>query len=574
MAYRISELPAGTPPYLGSALLELSVVNGAAPSGYDTRKALLADITAAVGDGIVTLDDVTIQDSTLTGATDVVAYRIGASYNNAAISFAAPRSGTADGATSTGRGYLLVPGDSATTAASLFIGAANGAAAVAGDPAAIRANLSSVEVLSGGLVDFWRSGVRYARLTSGAGTLRSYVATGTETPQSSYFGIATTIPDGNLAVGKTAATAYTNNMEISLTDYERALLGDWTVSGVARYGTVHAGTGAARDVSLVRGGVELMRLGSTGLETAARLWVSRTNPVDDTFTSVCYGNGLFVAVATTGSVGGRVMSSPDGINWTARTAATAWNWTGVTYGAGLFVAVSSSGAATRVMTSPDAITWTARASASETTNWQGVTYGKGLFVAVASVGTGADLVQTSPDGITWTIRTGAAALQWRAVCYGNGLFVATSQSGTGNRVMTSPDGITWTSRTSAADSAWFGVTYGNGLYVAVANSGAATRVMTSPDGINWTARTITLNQWAAVTYGAGAFVAVANVGTNRIATSPDGITWTARASPADTNAWLGVTYGNGLFVGVANTGTGNRVMTSGAQLVANVGLGG
>jgi hypothetical protein len=45
------------------------------------------------------------------------------------------------------------------------------------------------------------------------------------------------------------------------------------------------------------------------------------------------------------------MTSPDGITWTSRTSAAANFWTSVTYGNGLFVAVSNSGTGNRVMTS-------------------------------------------------------------------------------------------------------------------------------------------------------------------------------------------------------------------------------
>ena len=207
-------------------------------------------------------------------------------------------------------------------------------------------------------------------------------------------------------------------------------------------------------------------------------FIGRTSAADNNWYSVCYGNGLFVAVAnySTGT-GNRVMTSPDGITWTIRTSAADNAWYSVCYGNGLFVAVAGSGTGNRVMTSPDGITWTIRTSAADN-QWSSVCYGNGLFVAVANNGTG-NRVMTSPDGITWTIRTSAADNTWYSVCYGNGLFVAVAYSGTGNRVMTSPDGITWTIRTSAADNAWFSVCYGNGLFVAVAGSGTGNRVMTA-----------------------------------------------------------------------------------------------
>jgi len=97
---------------------------------------------------------------------------------------------------------------------------------------------------------------------------------------------------------------------------------------------------------------------------------------------------------------------PVGETWTPHTAASS-QWESVTYGNGLFVAVAQSGT-NRVMTSTDGETWTPRTAAEEN-QWQSVTYGNGLFVAVASDGT--NRVMTSTDGETWTPRT-AAASEW------------------------------------------------------------------------------------------------------------------------------------------------------------------
>jgi predicted RecA/RadA family phage recombinase len=290
-------------------------------------------------------------------------------------------------------------------------------------------------------------------------------------------------------------------------------------------------------------------------------WTSQNSATDNEWNSVTYGNGVFVAIASSGT-GNRVMTSPDGITWTSRTSAANNLWTSVTYGNGLFVAVAGNGAGNRVMTSPDGIIWTSRTSAADNA-WQSVTYGNGLFVAVATSGAG-NRVMTSPDGITWTSRNSPANNSWYSVTYGNGVFVAVAWSGTGNRVMTSPDGINWTTRASAADNYdWLSVTYGNGLFVAVSLGTGIYQVMTSPDGITWTIRTsAAMNSWNSVTYGNGLFVAVAGNGTgNRVMTSPNGINWTSRTSAAD-NLWVSVTYGNGVFVAVSQTGTGNRVMTS------------
>ena len=63
-----------------------------------------------------------------------------------------------------------------------------------------------------------------------------------------------------------------------------------------------------------------------------------------------------------------------GANWTSQTSAADITWRSVTYGNGLFVAVASSGAGNRVMTSADGITWTSRTSAADN-NWSSVAFG-------------------------------------------------------------------------------------------------------------------------------------------------------------------------------------------------------
>ena len=176
------------------------------------------------------------------------------------------------------------------------------------------------------------------------------------------------------------------------------------------------------------------------------------------------------------------MTSSDGVAWSLQTAAVAYAWQSVTFGNGLFVAVANSGTTNRVMTSSDGIIWTSQTTAADNL-WKSVTFGNDLFVAVATSGTplATNRVMTSSDAITWTLQIAATSNNWQGVTFGNGLFVAVANSGTINRVMTSSDGINWTSRISAADDAWVSVVFGNGLFVAVSSTASTAAIMTATD---------------------------------------------------------------------------------------------
>ena len=284
----------------------------------------------------------------------------------------------------------------------------------------------------------------------------------------------------------------------------------------------------------------------SGLCFAGQYWTERIPAVNSSWTSSCYGNGLFVAVASNG----KVMTSPDGLNWTEQIPAETDNtWMSVCYGNGLFVAVAQDGTH-RVMTSPDGINWTARTPA-EDNSWQSICYGNGSFVAVAR--DGSHEVMTSSDGISWTAQTAAENNYWTSVTYGNNLFVAVSNDGT-HRVMTSPDGITWTAQNASGSHSWLSVCYGNGLFVAVSD-----QAMTSPNGINWTERTASAaGFWSSVAYGNGLFTSVSLMTPPAVITSPNGINWTVRTTP-DYNNWTTVSYGDGTFVALSSTG---KVMSS------------
>ena len=288
-------------------------------------------------------------------------------------------------------------------------------------------------------------------------------------------------------------------------------------------------------------------IASTPMNAPASTWTASTGVETNTWTSVAYGNNIFVGV----SVEGKVMSSPDGVVWTEGVASSSSPWTSIAYGNGIFIAVAQSGSA---MTSPDGITWTERTPVSYF-QWSSVTYGNGMFVAVSSDGT--NRVMTSPNGITWIERVATEQNSWSSVTYGGGTFVAVSYDGI-NQVMTSTDGIDWELQTGPVLSSWTSVTYGNDLFVAVSYD---EKIMTSPDGITWTERTVgETNHWQSVVFGNNLFVAISSNGTHRVTTSPDGINWTLKTS-ANSNALQSITYGKGIFVALASNGT-NQIMVS------------
>ena len=220
-----------------------------------------------------------------------------------------------------------------------------------------------------------------------------------------------------------------------------------------------------------------------------------------------FGNGLFVGVGYGENAGipyPFVQTSTNGLNWTFRTAAAAIWWRDITYGNGLFVAVARSGTNNRVMTSPDGINWTSRTTPVNL-NFSGVTYGNGLFVAVslgAAGVTGGNII-TSPDGITWTQRN--VSFLANTVFFAKGKFTVGE--------FYSTNGITWTASNLAFNP--YGITYGNNLFVGVDQSG--NRINYSVDAITWQeVGTTPINNWQAITFGENTFVAVADTGPNKI----------------------------------------------------------
>ena len=208
-------------------------------------------------------------------------------------------------------------------------------------------------------------------------------------------------------------------------------------------------------------------------------WITVVPPEDNSWQSIAYGNGVWVAVARSGN--NRVMrSTDDGLNWTAVAAAEDNNWLSVAYGNGVWVAVSYDG--TRVMRSTnDGLNWTAHGAAAGLSSLHSVAYGDGVWVAVAYDGA-KQVMRSTDDGLSWTAVAAAEANSWFSVAYGNGVWVAVAQSGTKRVMRSTDDGLSWTAHAAAEANLWSSVGHGNGVWVAVAYSGTD-RLMRSVEAV-------------------------------------------------------------------------------------------
>jgi hypothetical protein len=286
------------------------------------------------------------------------------------------------------------------------------------------------------------------------------------------------------------------------------------------------------------------------------------------WSSITYGNGLFVSVSSDGYVG----TSPDGITWTIRTCPVR-RWSSITFGNNIFVAVAKSsmdinGIYTNqlVMTSPNGINWTIR-NAVNKNDWVSITYGSYYgpnnnlihrFIAVSSVPISSS-VMFSNDGFIWSGIPQQPSYGCNSITYGikgniinitNSLF-AIASTRISNGIKTSSSGVAWYDRNAVpCKGIFWGSPNGVGLFIAIQN--ILGKILISTDGINWQFITLTNNYlWNSIAFGNNLFVAVSSEG--KVMTSSDGSTWTLRTAPVIAQ-WTSIIFGNNLFVVVSNNG--------------------
>jgi hypothetical protein len=169
--------------------------------------------------------------------------------------------------------------------------------------------------------------------------------------------------------------------------------------------------------------------------------------ISGTAVSIAYGQyndiGRWVAL---GSGGTSAYSTNGGVTWVAGGAVGSGTYTSVAYGQGVFVAITTGATTTRISVDGGQ-TWSAGGALPASSTWSNVVYGANKFVAASAVGD-VNPAYSVDRGLTWSnaettgyFGTPSSITDLR---YGQGLFVVTQAAS--NNMLSSEDGINWTSR--------------------------------------------------------------------------------------------------------------------------------
>jgi hypothetical protein len=287
-------------------------------------------------------------------------------------------------------------------------------------------------------------------------------------------------------------------------------------------------------------------------------WEFQTNSrlFDGVASNIAFGNGIYVAIGYNGSTS-KVSTSSDGINWTERTVGTSVQLHSICYGNGLFVAVG--GYTNGLITSSDGITWTSRTVPNYGNNGIAkVIFGNGVFVALPGINATTNPYQNkilfSSDGITWTEQS-LGVNYLTDIAFGNGIFIAVggNWATTPNSLATSSNGSTWSLQTVPTNSNTLNnIIYGNGIFVGFTRfTKTDNNLFTSVDGVNWTLSNLPyiMPSIGTISYGKGLYLINVAAGT---LVSTNLTTWTSPNFNTSGFTILSCIYNQGRFLAITN----------------------
>lgn len=189
---------------------------------------------------------------------------------------------------------------------------------------------------------------------------------------------------------------------------------------------------------------------------------------------------------------------------------TVRDWSSVCYGNGYFVAVAK-GSEYCAYWSGSGM-WTEVAVSSTARDWSDVCFFKDKYIALAGT---SDTIAYSNDRKTWNEVT-LPSRDWKSLaCNDNYIVVIANNS---NLYEYSTDGITWnTGIISETPRSWNSICYGNNMFVAISTDGYCAY---SVDGISWSEIAIDSKNYKAICNGKDKFVVVPSSSSNSLILSP------------------------------------------------------
>jgi hypothetical protein len=292
------------------------------------------------------------------------------------------------------------------------------------------------------------------------------------------------------------------------------------------------------------------------------------------FFGITYGNGLYVAVADSGTV----ITSADGTDWNL-VESNSYSYRGERSMAKSRTIAKNTPHRSRTLAPQKALSLPAphfkAAPAGRSllppggevpsdipTNLYGVAFGAGKFVAAGEGYSGeANSLYWSADGSTWTaVAQDLSEYSLFSISFVNGVFIATGykHSDEQSYFLLSSDGSAWTAVQAPVNDTYGGVACnGSSTYVAVGYNGT---ILTSSNGSLWSATDISIPESVSpvlmsVAFGNGIFVAVGydwNTSNLLILVSADGKNWSSQDLPL-----TGLPTGNNLNFYLSGVAAGN-----------------
>ena len=254
----------------------------------------------------------------------------------------------------------------------------------------------------------------------------------------------------------------------------------WVVVPLCGIGVAHSASAGALDKWEIRNGgsnsfsdviwandlfVAVSYFGPIMTSPDGVTWTPRPAETPTLPRGIAYGNGRFVVVAADGTN----LTSTNGLDWTPGWSGTSSELWDVTFANRQFVSVGGA-----LLTSPDGLNWTARDSHG--VNGVEVKFGDGKFLVLGAFQTNL----LSSDGVNWTPVRLADVGSMYCVGFGGGTWTLVD---TGNNVWTSRDARNWTRHGRVEIFRPSEILYAYGTWIMVGD-----RILSSRDGITWTER--------------------------------------------------------------------------------------